>query len=153
MWLSMRGIVSCILTSFLVLKPWKSKVLQWTLKAKTITIDEITLPMIASTICKSASTLCALKLNNVLANEPKSTQETNKCATWTLDTKDKKADLQSIVRANCKHLRANHQQQLLQLCIKYELLFDSTLGDWKIKLISFEVKEENSYTMAKLSQC
>jgi hypothetical protein len=58
-----------------------------------ITIDEITLPIIASTICKSTSTICALKLNNSLVKEPIGTQDANKCATWTLDTKDNKADL------------------------------------------------------------
>jgi hypothetical protein len=32
------------------------------IKAKTITIDDITLPVIASTICKNASALCMQKL-------------------------------------------------------------------------------------------
>jgi hypothetical protein len=40
--------------------------------------------------------------------------------------------------------------KLLQLLIKYKLLFDSTLGNWKTKLVSFQAKEENNYTMAKL---
>jgi hypothetical protein len=44
------------------------------------------------------------KLNDSLAKEPISTQ------TRTLDTKDKKADLQSIVKDNCKHLSANCQR-------------------------------------------
>jgi hypothetical protein len=72
-------------------------------KSQTITIDEITLPRIAST---SASTLRMQKLDNSLAKEPMSTRA--KRATWTLDTKDKKADLQSIFEDNCKHLSANH---------------------------------------------
>jgi hypothetical protein len=118
-----------------------------------ITIDEITLPMIASTICKSTSTLCALELNDSLLKELINTQETNKCATWTLDVIFKKTDLQSIVRDNCKHLSANHQYKILQLLIKYELLFDSTLGDWKTKSVSFQVKEREHHTVAKLSQC
>ncbi len=83
--------------------------MQWTLKAKTITIDEITLPVIASTIRKIASTLYVQKLNDSLAKEPISTQDANKRATWMLDTKDKKADLQSIVKDNCKHPSANPQ--------------------------------------------
>jgi hypothetical protein len=41
----------------------------------------------------------------------------------------------------------------MQLLIKDELHFDSILGDWKTKLISFQAKEENNCTMAKLSQC
>ncbi len=36
------------------------------------------------------SMLCALKLNNSLAMEPKSTQDVTKHATWILDTKYKK---------------------------------------------------------------
>ncbi len=45
---------------------------------------------------QNAHTLCMLKLNNSLAKEPISTQDANKRATWTLDAKYKKADLQSI---------------------------------------------------------
>ncbi len=56
--------------------------------SQTITSDEITLPMITSTICKGASTLHLQKLDNSLAKEPISTHA--KCATWTPDTKDKK---------------------------------------------------------------
>ncbi len=55
-----------------------------------ITIDEVTLLVIASTICKNASTLHMQKLNNSLAKEPISTQDANKHATWMLDSKGKK---------------------------------------------------------------
>jgi hypothetical protein len=51
-----------------------------------ITIDDITLPVITSTICKNASTLRMQKLNNSSAKEQISTQCANKCATWMLDT-------------------------------------------------------------------
>ena len=71
--------------------------------------------------------------------EPQSTQDTTKHAAWILDAKYSKADLQSVVRYNCEHLSANHQK--LQLLKKYELLFDGTLGDWKTKSVSFQVKE------------
>jgi hypothetical protein len=54
---------------------------------------------------------------------------------------NKKADLQSIVIENCKHLSTNQQKKLLQLLRKYELLFDGTLGDWRTKLFSFQLKE------------
>jgi hypothetical protein len=52
-----------------------------------------------------------------------------------------KADLQSVVRDNCKHLSADHQKKVLQLLRKYESLFGGTLGDWKTKLFSFQLKE------------
>jgi hypothetical protein len=70
------------------------------------------------------------------------TQDATKHVTWILDAKHQKADLQSIVRANCKHLSSDQQKKLLQqLLKKYELLFDDTLGDWKTKLVSFQLKE------------
>ncbi len=84
-----------------------------------------------------ASTLRELKLNNSLANKPISTQDANKHATWILDAKYNKADLQSIFRGNCKHLSANHKKKLLQLLMKHELLFEDTLGDWKTKPVPF----------------
>ncbi len=58
-----------------------------------------------------------------------------------LDSKYKKADLQSIVRDNCKHLSADQQKKLMQLLKKYETLFDGTFGDWKTKLVSFQLRE------------
>jgi hypothetical protein len=55
-------------------------------KSQMITIDEITLPMIASTICKVlAHSTCKAKYS--LAKEPISTHA--KYATLTLDSKDK----------------------------------------------------------------
>jgi hypothetical protein len=76
--------------------------------------------------------------------ELQSTQDATKRATWILDAKYSKADLQSVVRDNCKHLKANQQKKLLQLLNKYELLFDGTLGDWKTKPVSFQPKEDAS---------
>ncbi len=58
-----------------------------------------------------------------------------------LDAKYQKADLQSTVRDICKHLSTNQQRKLLQLLKKYELLFDSTLGDWKTKPVSVQLEE------------
>ncbi len=73
--------------------------------------------------------------------EPQSTQDTTKRVTRILGAKYQKADLQSIVTDNCKHLSADQQKKLLQLLTKYEPLFDGTLGDWKTKPVSFELKE------------
>jgi hypothetical protein len=105
--------------------------------------------VIASTICKNASVLHVQKLNDSLAKEQISTHA--KRATCALDTKDKKASLVNCQRqfqaSKCQSLK-----KLLQLFIN-ESLLGITRGDWKIKLVSFEVKEENNYTMAELSQC
>ncbi len=85
--------------------------------------------------------LRALRHNHSLAMEPQSTQDATKGARQILDAKYSKADLQSVVRDNCKHLKANQQKKLLQLLKKYELLFKGTLGDWKTKAVSFQLKE------------
>jgi hypothetical protein len=78
---------------------------------------------------QGASMLRALKLNHSPAMEWHSTQVTTKFVTRILDAKYKKADLQPVVRDNCKHLSADQQKKLLQLLKKYELLFDGTLDD------------------------
>jgi hypothetical protein len=70
-----------------------------------------------------------------------STQDATKRVTLILDVKYQKADLQSIIRDNCKHLSANQQKKLLQLLKKCEMLFDGTLGDWKTKPVSFQLME------------
>jgi hypothetical protein len=102
--------------------------LQWTFKAKTITIDDITLPVIASTICKNASTFRMQKLNNSSAKEPISTQYANKRATLMLGT------IKSRYPVNCqKQLQASQcrsSKKLLQQLIN-ELPLDSTLDGWK----------------------
>jgi hypothetical protein len=110
-------------------------------KDKMITVDEVKLPMQNINYLQGSNTLRALKLNHSLAMEPQSTHDATKRVTQILDVKYKKADLQSIVRDNCKHLSANQQKKLLQLVKKYELLFDCTLGDWKTKPVSFQLKE------------
>ncbi len=45
------------------------------------------------------------------------------------------------MKNNRKHLSADHQKKLLQLLVKFETLFDGTLGDWKTKPVSFQLKE------------
>jgi hypothetical protein len=110
-------------------------------KDKMITVDEVKLPMQNINHLQGFSTIRALRLNHSLAMEPQSTQDATKCVTQILDTKYKKADLQSIVRNNCKHLSADQQEKLLQLLTKYESLFDGTLGDWKTKPVSFQLQE------------
>jgi hypothetical protein len=110
-------------------------------KGKMITIDEVKLPMQNINFLQGSSTLCALKLNHSLAMELHYTQDTTKCVIRILDAKYKKADLQLIVRDNCKYLSADQQKKLLQLLKKYESLFDGTLGDWKTKPVLFQLRE------------
>jgi hypothetical protein len=110
-------------------------------KDKMITVDEVKLPMRNINYLQGSSTIRVLRLNHSLAMEPQSTQDATKCVTRILDAKYQKADLQSIVKDKCKHLSTDQQKKLLQLLIKYESLFDGTLGDWKTQPISFQLKE------------
>jgi hypothetical protein len=58
-----------------------------------------------------------------------------------LDTKYEKADLPASIRENCSHLTASDREKLLSVLLKFVLLFDGTLGDWKLPPVSFELKE------------
>ncbi len=98
---------------------------------------------------QSASTLCLGKLNNSLAKEPISTHA--KSATRMLDAKYNKAVLQLIVKDN-QASKCQCQRSYCSFFIFYESIFDGTVGDWKTKPVSFQVKGEH-LTMAKLSQC
>ncbi len=106
-------------------------------KDKMITINEIILPMRNINNLQGSSILRALRHNHSLAMELQSTQDATQRAMQILDAKYSKADLQSVVRDNYKHLSADQQKKLLQLLKKYELLFNGTLGDWKTKPVSF----------------
>jgi hypothetical protein len=58
-----------------------------------------------------------------------------------LDTKYVKADLPAIIRENCSHLTAFDREKLLSLLLKFEPLFNGTLGEWKLPSVSFELEE------------
>ena len=61
--------------------------------------------------------------------EPTAMQEATNCAVEILDVKYEKAGLALIIAQHCTHLSASEQQQLLTLLLKFEELFDGTLGD------------------------
>ncbi len=58
-----------------------------------------------------------------------------------LDAKYEKADLPAIIRENCSHLTASNREKLLSVLLRFKLLFNGTLGDWKLPPVSFELKE------------
>jgi hypothetical protein len=133
--LSTTRIVSRNMTSFLVLNhervrngPLKPNNNHWWDHLANDNIDHLQGP----------STLCLQKLDDSLAKEPISTHA--KCATWTLDTKGKKADLLSIVKHSCKHLNVNRQRSYCNFFIQYESPFNGTLDGWKNKPVSFQWK-------------
>ncbi len=112
------------------------------LKEKTIQIDKILLPIrnISNLQIKPSITR-ALRHNTCLTQEPIMTRSTTKHVVEILDAKYEKADLPAIVRENCSHLQASDREKLLSMVLKFELLFDGTLGDWNLPSVSFELKE------------
>jgi hypothetical protein len=83
----------------------------------------------------------ALGESTCLAQEPISTRSPTKCMVETLDAKYEKADLPAITGENCSHLKASDREKLLSVLLRSKLLFDGTLGDWKLPPVSFELKE------------
>jgi hypothetical protein len=111
-------------------------------KDKTITIDEILLPMRnIAWLQLEPSVSRALRLNTCQAQEPVSTRTATKRVVEILDAKYEKADLPAIIRENCSHLKPSEREKLLSALLKFESLFDGTLGDWNLPPISFELKE------------
>jgi hypothetical protein len=123
-------------------------------KDKTITIDSILLPMrknIVSLQLKPSVTR-ALRQNTCLAQESVSTQNATKRVIEILDAQYDKADLPAIVRDNCSQLDLSHREKLLSLLLKYESLFDGTLGDWnrptRGQAISWQAIPYTTYTQS-----
>jgi hypothetical protein len=108
-------------------------------KDKTITIESVLLSMrnIVNLQLKPSVTR-ALRHNTCQAQEPISTHSDTKGVIAILDTKYDKADLPVIVRDNHSHLQPSHREKLLSLLLKYNTLFDGTLGDWNRPPISIE---------------
>ncbi len=111
---------------------------------KTITIDKILLPMrIINNLQLKPRIIRALRENTCFAQEPISIRSKTKRMVKILDTKYEKADLPAIIiRENCSHLTASDREKLLSVLLKFELLINGTLGDWKLPPVSFELKED-----------
>ncbi len=109
---------------------------------KTIIIDKIFLPTrnIVNLQLKPRITR-ALRENTCFAQEPISTRRATKRMVKILDAKYEKADLPAIIRENCSHLTASNRERLLSVRLKFQSLFDGTLGDWKLLPVSFELKD------------
>ncbi len=58
-----------------------------------------------------------------------------------MDAKYEKADLPAVIREFCSHLTASDREKPLSVLLRFESLFDGTLGDWKLPPVSFELKE------------
>ena len=111
-------------------------------KNKMITIDEIILPMRNINSLSMSKVKRALAANSLSSQEPKSTEEATQRVIGILDAKYEKADLQAIVDEHCSHLSSKEQTMLLEVLKTFEPLFDGTLGDWKTKPVSLQVKND-----------
>jgi hypothetical protein len=109
---------------------------------KTVKIDKILPPMrnIANLQLKPKINR-ALRENTCFAQEPISTHSTTKLAVEIMDAKYEKADLPAIIRENCSHLKASVREKLLSVLLRFESLFDGTLGDWNLPPVFCELKE------------
>jgi hypothetical protein len=83
----------------------------------------------------------SLREKTCFAQEPISTRSITKSVVEILDAKYEKADLPAIIRENCSHLEASDREKLLSVLLRFQSLFDGTLGDWILPPVSFELKE------------
>ena len=83
----------------------------------------------------------AWNVNNSMAHKPQSMKEATQRIVHILDANYEKADLQSVVSANCTHLSLQHQNKLLELLIEFEQLLGEPLGDWNTEPVFLELKE------------
>ncbi len=109
---------------------------------KAITIDKILLPIRNNANLQLKPRITrALRKNTCFAQEPISTHSATKGMVEIMDTKYEKADLPAIIRENCSHLKASDREKLLSVLLRFESLFNGTLGDWNLPPVSFELKE------------
>ena len=106
-----------------------------------ITIDEIALPMRDITNLPLPKRQ-GLDFKNLASSmEPSSTEQATQRVVHILDANYKKADLPEVVKT-CTHLSQHEQNELLEVLLEFEDLFDGTLGDWKTEPVSFELKRD-----------
>ena len=72
--------------------------------------------------------------------EPIVTKEATSRLIKILDAKYQKADLKQVVQG-ARHLTDNERDQLYKLLMKYEDIFDGTLGEWETTPVDFELVE------------
>ena len=107
-------------------------------ESNMIKIDQIELPM------RNLSELQEPRhfyFQHVSPPEPHSTAELTQRVVKILVAKYEPIDLPKVVNNNYSHLTSTEKDELLDLLIKYESLFGGTLGDWKTKPVSLELKE------------
>ncbi len=82
----------------------------------------------------------AWAISNALAHEPISMELATQRAVKILDANYTKADLQAVV-TNWTQLNSIEKNKPLELLKKFEPLFGGTLGHWRNKPVSFQLKD------------
>ena len=59
-----------------------------------------------------------------------------------VDAKYEKVDIETTVRNNYNHLSSKEKTMLLKVLTDFDPLFDGTLGNWKMKPVSLQVKAD-----------
>ena len=75
------------------------------------------------------------------SNEPVVTEKATQRMIKILDSNYRKANLKEVA-AGAKHLTQTERDKLYQLLLKYEHIFDGTLGNWQTDPVDFELKED-----------
>jgi hypothetical protein len=87
---------------------------------KTIKIDKILLPMRSNANLQLKPSITrALRENTCFTQEPISTHGTIKRVVEIFDAKYEKADLPTIIRENCCHLKAADKEKLLSMLLRF----------------------------------
>ncbi|HSN67194.1 MAG TPA: reverse transcriptase domain-containing protein [Fusibacter sp.] len=101
-------------------------------KEQTIEWDEAVIPMKPETATQATS---------FVIKESSSVDEATERIKKILDAKYEAADIKTIV-SDCNHLSPNEQDGLYKLLMKYESLFDGSLGTWKGEEYNIELKPD-----------
>ena len=79
-----------------------------------------------------------------LATEPKTVQQATERVSRILDASYEKANLVEVVKQYCCHLSKDRREEILNLRLQFEDLFDGTLGGISHKLGTFGFKGRSS---------
>lgn len=104
-----------------------------------ITIDNQTIQMRNVGALRSKR---ELRNTYVEAVEPLSTKEETDRVVRILDAKYEPADLPQVVEDNCPHLSVAERKSLLEVLLKYESMFQGTLGQWSGDEVHFDLKPD-----------
>ena len=76
-----------------------------------------------------------------LVIEPKTVQQATEMVSGTLDASYEKANLVEVVKKHCCHLSKDRREEILNLLLQFEDLFDGTLGEFHTNLAHLDLKE------------